>query len=63
MSDLDIHYDVGEGRPLLGRRMPNLDLITADVPVRVFTLLHDGQPVLLTLPHGGWGGREAKFLR
>jgi 2-polyprenyl-6-methoxyphenol hydroxylase-like FAD-dependent oxidoreductase len=47
MSGLDIHYDMGKGHPLLGRRMPDLDLITADGPVRVFTLLHAARPVLL----------------
>ena len=47
MSGLDIHYDLGEGHPLLGRRMPDLDLHTADGPTRVFTLLHDARPVLL----------------
>ena len=26
ISGLDIHYDLGEGHPLLGRRMPDLDL-------------------------------------
>ena len=46
---LDIHYDLGEGHPLLGRRMPDLDLQTADGPTRVFTLLHDARPVLLDL--------------
>jgi hypothetical protein len=40
LSGLDIHYDLGEGHPLLGRRMPDLDLQTADGPTRVFTLLH-----------------------
>ena len=49
MSGLDIHYDLGEGHPLLGRRMPDLDLVTADGPLRVFTLLHDARPVLLDL--------------
>jgi 2-polyprenyl-6-methoxyphenol hydroxylase-like FAD-dependent oxidoreductase len=49
MSGLDIHYDLGEGHPLLGRRMPDLDLVTADGPFRVFTLLHDARPVLLNL--------------
>ena len=34
MSGLDIHYDLGEGHPLLGRRMPDLDLVTADGPLR-----------------------------
>src|SRR6185312_5251364 len=37
MSGLDIRYDVGEGHALLGRRMPDLDLITASGPLRVFT--------------------------
>jgi len=49
MSGLDIHYDLGEGHPLLGRRMPDLDLATANGPLRVFTLLHDARPVLLNL--------------
>jgi len=47
MSGLDIHYDLGEGHPLLGRRMPDLDLVTTDGPRRVFTLLHAARPVLL----------------
>ena len=47
MSGLDIHYDLGEGHPLLGRRMPDLDIVTADGPQRVFTLLHDARPMLL----------------
>ncbi len=49
LCGLDIHYDLGEGHPLLGRRMPDLDLTTADGPTRVFTLLHDARPVLLNL--------------
>ena len=49
MSGLDIHYDLGEGHPLLGRRMPDLDLVTASGPLRVFALLHDARPVLLNL--------------
>ncbi len=49
MSGLDIHYDLGEGHPLLGRRMPDLDLVTPGGTVRAFTLLHDGQAVLLNL--------------
>jgi 2-polyprenyl-6-methoxyphenol hydroxylase-like FAD-dependent oxidoreductase len=47
MSGLDIHYDLGEGHPLLGRRMPDLDLVTANGALRVFTLLHKARPVLL----------------
>ena len=53
MSGLDIHYDLGEGHPLLGRRMPDLDLITPGGTVRVFTLLHDAHPVLLNLGKPG----------
>jgi 2-polyprenyl-6-methoxyphenol hydroxylase-like FAD-dependent oxidoreductase len=49
MSGLDVHYDLGEGHPLLGRRMPDLDLSTPDGTVRVFSLLHDAKPVLLNL--------------
>ena len=46
MFGLGIHYDLGEGHPLLGRRMPDLDLVTADGTLRVYTLLHDARPVL-----------------
>ena len=53
ISGLDIHYDLGEGHPLLGRRMPDLDLATADGPLRVYTLLHDAKPVLLNLDEPG----------
>jgi 2-polyprenyl-6-methoxyphenol hydroxylase-like FAD-dependent oxidoreductase len=53
ISGLDIHYDLGEGHPLLGRRMPDLDLVTADGPPRVFELLHDAKPVLLNLGEPG----------
>ena len=53
MSGLDVHYDLGEGHPLLGRRMPDLDLATAHGPLRVFSLLHDAQPVLLNLGEPG----------
>ena len=53
MSGLDIHYDLGEGHPLLGRRMPDLDLVTAGGTVRAFTLLHDARPVLVNLGEPG----------
>jgi 3-(3-hydroxy-phenyl)propionate hydroxylase len=52
-SGLDIHYDLGEGHPLLGRRMPDLDLVTADGPLRVFELLHGARPLLLDLAQPG----------
>jgi 3-(3-hydroxy-phenyl)propionate hydroxylase len=63
LSGLDIHYDLGEGHPLLGRRMPDLDLVTADGPLRVFELLHGAKPVLINLGEPGgfditpWAGR------
>jgi 2-polyprenyl-6-methoxyphenol hydroxylase-like FAD-dependent oxidoreductase len=63
VSGLDIHYELGEGHPLLGRRMPDLDLITASGAPRVFELLRDARPVLLNLGEPGaydvasWAGR------
>ncbi|HEX4298148.1 MAG TPA: FAD-dependent monooxygenase, partial [Devosia sp.] len=53
ISGLGIHYDLGEGHPLLGRRIPDLDLITANGPLRLFTLLHQARPVLLNLGEPG----------
>src|SRR5690606_18579982 len=53
MSGLDVHYDLGEGHSLVGRRMPDLDIVTADGPVRVYTLLHNARPVLLKLAQPG----------
>jgi 2-polyprenyl-6-methoxyphenol hydroxylase-like FAD-dependent oxidoreductase len=53
MSGLGLHYDLGPGHPLLGRRMPDLDLVTADGLLRVFTLLHHARPVLLNLGEPG----------
>jgi flavin-dependent dehydrogenase len=53
MSGLDIHYDLGAGHPLLGRRMPDLDLVIEKGPLRVFTLLHAARPVLLNLGEPG----------
>ena len=53
MSGLDIHYDLGPGHPLFGRRMPDLDLVTEGGPRRLFTLLHQARPVLLNLAEPG----------
>jgi 3-(3-hydroxy-phenyl)propionate hydroxylase len=65
MSGLDIHYDLGEGHPLIGRRMPDLDLVTSSGPLRVYTLLHDARPVLLNFgePGGVAIGRWADRVR
>jgi 3-(3-hydroxy-phenyl)propionate hydroxylase len=63
MSGLDIHYDVGKGHPLLGRRIPDLDLVTERGTERVFSLFHQARPVLLNLGERGalditpWGDR------
>ncbi|HZQ30727.1 MAG TPA: FAD-dependent monooxygenase [Mycobacterium sp.] len=72
MSGLDVHYDLGEGHPLLGRRMPDLDVVTADGPLRVYTLLHQARPVLLDFDEAAsvditpWLGRvqavDAKYV-
>jgi 2-polyprenyl-6-methoxyphenol hydroxylase-like FAD-dependent oxidoreductase len=71
MSGLDIRYDLGEGHPLIGRRMPDLDLVTSRGPLRVYTLLHDVRPVLLnfgepgSIAIGSWADRvrslDAKY--
>ncbi|MFL5320170.1 MAG: FAD-dependent monooxygenase, partial [Myxococcaceae bacterium] len=53
LSGLDIHYALGEGHPLLGRRMPDLDLVTASGALRVYTLLHRARPALLNLGETG----------
>jgi 3-(3-hydroxy-phenyl)propionate hydroxylase len=47
LAGLEVHYDFGEGHPLLGRRMPDLDLDTEEGPTRVYELLHSARPVLL----------------
>jgi len=72
MSGLDIHYDLGEGHPLIGRRRPALDLVTSSGPLRVYTLLHDARPVLLNFGEPGgvaigpWADRvqliDAKYV-
>jgi len=71
MSGLAIHYDLGDGHPLLGRRMPDLEVVTAGGPVRVFTLLHSARPVVINFGEPGsidvrsWAGRvqsiDAKY--
>jgi hypothetical protein len=53
MSGLDIRYDLGDGHPLLGRRMPDLDVVTAAGTQRVYTLLHAARPVLIDLGEPG----------
>jgi len=53
MSGLDVHYDLGDGHQLLGRRMPDLDVVSATGPLRIFTLLHGAQAVLLNLGESG----------
>jgi 3-(3-hydroxy-phenyl)propionate hydroxylase len=53
ISGLDIHYELGTGHPLLGRRMPDLDLVVAHDSLRVFSLLHGARPLLLNLGKPG----------
>ncbi len=63
ISALDVHYDLGAGHPLLGRRMPDLDVDTAHGPLRVYTMLHSARPLLLnfgapgSLEIGPWAER------
>jgi hypothetical protein len=49
LSELGIAYDLGAGHPLLGRRMPDLDIVAENGPLRVYELLHDARPLLLNL--------------
>lgn len=54
MSGLDIKYDFGEGHPLLGRRMPDLDLVTnTKGRLRTFSLLHNARPLFLNFSASG----------
>jgi 3-(3-hydroxy-phenyl)propionate hydroxylase len=53
MSGLGIRYNLGEGHPLLGRRMPDLDLVTDAGAQRVYTLLRVARHVLLNLGEPG----------
>ena len=53
MSGLDIHYDLSPHHPLIGRRMPDLDIAAADGPLRVFSLLHQGRAVLINFGEPG----------
>lgn len=53
MSGLDIHYDLGPGHPLLGRRMPDLDVETGGATRPVYSLLHAAQPLFLNFGEPG----------
>ncbi|HKA60449.1 MAG TPA: FAD-dependent monooxygenase [Gemmatimonadales bacterium] len=71
VSGLGVRYDLGGGHPLLGRRMPDIDLVTLECPLRFYELLHHGGPVLLNLGErrgidiGPWADRvqliDAKY--
>jgi 3-(3-hydroxy-phenyl)propionate hydroxylase len=65
ITALDIHYDLGPGHPLIGRRMPDLDMQTAGGASRVYEHLHDARPVLLDLGAGidlgPWAGRVKRI--
>jgi 2-polyprenyl-6-methoxyphenol hydroxylase-like FAD-dependent oxidoreductase len=53
LSGLDIRYDLGDGHPLVGRRMPDLDVRAVEGPTRVYALLHEARPLLLNLGEPG----------
>ncbi len=52
-SGLGVRYDLGDGHPLLGRRVPDLDLVTADGPTTIFALMHAARALLLNLGEPG----------
>jgi 3-(3-hydroxy-phenyl)propionate hydroxylase len=59
LTGLDIHYDLGGAHPLIGRRVPDLDLRTPSGLTRVFSELHDARPVLLNVGEpGGFDGAD-----
>ena len=60
MSGLDIRYELGQGHPLLGRRMPDLDVVTAAGPKRVFSFLHNARPVLSDLARSTFPSRRCQ---
>lgn len=53
ITGLDVHYDPGEGHPLIGRRMPDLDVVTASGPLRAYSLLHRARPLVLNFGDPG----------
>jgi len=63
ITGLDVHYDLGTGHPLLGRRMPDLDLVVGGAQVPVYSFLRDVRPVLInfaavgSLDAGFWAER------
>jgi 2-polyprenyl-6-methoxyphenol hydroxylase-like FAD-dependent oxidoreductase len=62
-SGLDVHYDLGDGHPLLGRRMPDLHLTMSDGGAsRVYELMREGRPLLINLSERGtlWLGRQGQ---
>jgi 3-(3-hydroxy-phenyl)propionate hydroxylase len=58
VSGLDIRYELGGGHPLVGRRMPDLDLLASGRPVRVYELLHRARPVVISF--GAPGSIDAR---
>lgn len=56
-SALAIHYDLGGTHPLVGRRMPDLDIVTKNGPTRIFELLREARPLELNLNELQWSGR------
>jgi 3-(3-hydroxy-phenyl)propionate hydroxylase len=64
ISGLDVRYDLGDGpdegeaHPVVGRRMPDLDLEIDGRATRVYELLHDARGVLLSLDGPGAGSER-----
>jgi 3-(3-hydroxy-phenyl)propionate hydroxylase len=67
ISGLDIRYDLGEGHPLLGRRMPDLDLVLDGCEQRVYAQIHGARPALLLFDESiqvamaGWADRVQRI--
>jgi 2-polyprenyl-6-methoxyphenol hydroxylase-like FAD-dependent oxidoreductase len=67
LSGLEVHYGLGGSHPLVGRRMPDLEVVTASGPQRVFEMMREAKPLLVnlgepaTLDIAGWQDRVRRF--
>lgn len=59
IAGLDIHYGSDAAHPMIGRRVPDLDLVTIDGPTRIYDQLHQADPLLITLGPAARSDTEA----
>ncbi len=49
ISGLDVHYGADDDHPIVGRRVPDVELDTADGSTRMYELLHRAEPLYIEL--------------